>query len=210
MIHCTSAGWTLGKLVFPLPSPFPKNHNLCAKLNAKWDLNWNKEQWPYKFKATWALSKHIKKTLFALAYTSWSSLDCFKIGMSNGLHPRCKIAIQDIKQLLYNCPNNQKYFNLLGKFVVSLHCKTFKEHDVLWGECPHLDILLGHNLRSNMLFNIWKESNSAWFKGSCLSQFFEFLIEARVVDLQARSGQKEALEEGITLGHIMGCNIWKT
>ena len=203
--------WNEGKPFSPLPNLPVNSSSLIAKLNDKWDISWSDKQWFYRFKVIWGLSKSSKKAalLWLIAHQAvWTGTRALKIGKGDGICQRCLSCSEDIHHLFYYCPFNLKYFKFLELCFSSLIIKVTPSM-VLLGECYHLDILLWHNIRSSLLFCIWKERNSAVFGEGCTSQFFSFLTEVFNLCVQARSKVDDALQKGQTIPQLMQHIKWQ-
>ena len=99
----------------------------------------------------------------------WTRAKAAKCGKGDGVCPRCQESIEDLKHLFFDCPHNLKFFNFLKKCFRGIKLFRLSANEVLLGECFHLDILLWHNIRGSLLFNIWKERNSSLFTGGSTS-----------------------------------------
>ena len=78
------------------------------------------------------------------------------------------------------------------------------------GECIHLDIMLWHNLRSSLLFCIWKERNTAVFSERCTSHVFIYMTEAKSIVLQAAGKIREALQQDQSIKMVMQTKRWQS
>ena len=204
--------WDSGKTFYPLPTLFSGQETLFNKLNLRWGINWNHKQWSYRFKTIWGLSVHAKKAclLWLILHKAvWTGEKALKIGKGTGVCPRCKKGVETLEHLFFACEYNLKYFKFLHICFFALHPNPFSAPEILLGECYHLDILLWHNIRSSLLFHIWKERNSSVFGEGCTSQMFSFLTEMRIFLLQANREVKDALLPSQTPAQLMQNNRWQ-
>ena len=205
--------WSSGKNLSPLPTLFAGQETLFKRLNLRWGISWNPSQWSYRFKTIWGLSVHVKKSclLWLILHQSvWTCEKALKIGKGTGLCPRCKGGVETLEHLFFGCQYNHKYLKFLHISFCVLHPYPFSAPEILLGECQHLDILLWHNIRSSMLFHIWKERNSALFGEGCTSQMFSFLTEIRTFVLQAKKEMKDALLPDQSPIQLMQSNRWQS
>lgn len=164
-------------------------------------------------KVIWSLSLNAKKAtlLWLLTHQAiWTRSKAAKIGKGDGTCPRCKNSVEDLKYLFFECPFNQSYFQFLNKCFVNLKPHKLSDFEIMLGECIHLDIPLWHNLRSTLLFNIWKERNSAVFNYGCTSHLFIFMTEAKMLAMQATKRIVDVVPRDQKLTLVMQRSRWQS
>ncbi|MCO5587212.1 hypothetical protein L7F22_041159 [Adiantum nelumboides] len=128
--------WNKGKTILPLPNLPVDNSPLIQKLNNRWGLSWTTNQWLYRFKVIWGLSKSVKQSvlLWLLAHQAlWTGARAAKIGKGNGICQRCNSGIEDIHHLFFSCPFDLKYVKFLELCFVSLKFRA-SSYEILTGK----------------------------------------------------------------------------
>ena len=108
-----------------------------------------------------------------------------------------------ISIILNSLTFSNKYFEEFKPNMIS-------DSEILLGECVHLDIPLWHNLRSTLLFIIWKERNCAVYNEKGTSHLHLFMTEARALILQAKRKMTDATERTQTISNLMQTTKWQT
>lgn len=123
--------------------PYSKNGiqpPIHVKINERWGVCClDRKQWYLKSQMIWGNHKAPKKSclLWLILHQGiWNAKRATKMGIGNGLCPRCMSKMESIQHLLFQCRDNKEYLTLLKSSLLKWNNITLTWKHFLLADVP--------------------------------------------------------------------------
>lgn len=164
-LSAKGVGWTARTPLYPIPK-MEQAPPIHIKLNQKWQILLDRKQWYFKFTKLWLPSIQPKQSVhmwLILHKGLWTGERALKLGIGNGLCPRCKRDVESLQHLFLTCPHNHLILSFLNNVL-----KAFGKPNVTWKQLLLGDYIgcsagLWNTIRGCILWFVWLQRNAALF-----------------------------------------------
>ncbi|KAL3678136.1 hypothetical protein R1sor_021092 [Riccia sorocarpa] len=144
----------------------------AMKLNTKWSVGLDEQSWKQVWTTVWKKPSTTREGFWwwrTLWKGFWNGEQALKIGVSDGICPRCRAGIESVDHLFWSCSRSKNRWDLLKRVTVSTrndmrHVNEWFDFKILALRLKNTDATLWA-IAAELYRVLWRERNDLVFRG---------------------------------------------
>ncbi|KAL3684087.1 hypothetical protein R1sor_002109 [Riccia sorocarpa] len=144
----------------------------AMKLNTKWSVGLDEQSWKQVWTTVWKKPSTTREGFWwwrTLWKGFWNGEQVLKIGVSDGICPRCRAGIESVDHLFWSCSRSKNRWDLLKRVTVSTrndmrHVNEWFDFKILALRLKNTDATLWA-IAAELYRVLWRERNDLVFRG---------------------------------------------